>query len=198
MQDKYGVEGDPDCYPNSSTLINHLGITDSDLLSTAERDISTLAAQSLEFTPPPYNLAYLQHIHKQLFEDIYAWAGIIRRVDISKGGTRFCTTHRIEAEATKLFAALEEEQYFVSLEREELICKVAEFYGEINMLHPFRDGNGRAQRIMFEHLIVNAGFEISWSNVEIDEWINANIAAVICDYAPLITIFERCIGDEIK
>lgn len=198
MQDKYGVDGDPDCYPNSSTLINLLDITDPHLLSIAERDISALAAQSLEFAPPPYNLTYLQHIHKKLFEDIYEWAGTIRRVDISKGGTRFCTTHRIEAEATKLFAAVEKEQYFASLERTELIYKVSEFYGEINMLHPFRDGNGRAQRIMFEHLIVNAGFEISWSGVEVDEWIEANISAVACDYEPLACIFDRCIGDELR
>jgi cell filamentation protein len=65
------------------------------------------------------------------------------------------------------------------------------------MVHPFRDGNGRAQRILFEHLIINAGYEISWWAVEADEWTRANIAAVACDYQPLIDIFERCIGQQI-
>ncbi|MNT81573.1 putative adenosine monophosphate-protein transferase fic [compost metagenome] len=65
------------------------------------------------------------------------------------------------------------------------------------MIHPFRDGNGRAQRILFEHLIINAGYEISWWPVEEGEWLRANIEAVFCDYDALVRIFERCIGRSI-
>lgn len=70
-------------------------------------------------------------------------------------------------------------------------------YSDINMLHPFREGNGRAQRVFFEHIIVNAGFEISWEPVSQDQWLRANIAAVACDYGPMEAVFERCIGSEI-
>lgn len=66
------------------------------------------------------------------------------------------------------------------------------------MLHPFREGNGRTQRILFEHIITNASFEVHWTFVTRDEWIEANIAAVNCDYRPLEAIFEKCIGDEIS
>lgn len=197
MRDKYGVKGDPDCYPGTHTLINFLHITDSDLLEAAERDITALAASHIEFSPPPYNLDYLCSIHKTLFEDIYAWAGEVRPIDISKGGTRFCVAHRILAEAKKLFSSLAQEGNFERCNRVELIKKAAELYGDVNMLHPFRDGNGRAQRILFEHIVVNAGFEITWDPITAEEWVGANIASVRCDYSLLEALFERCIGKAI-
>ncbi|MNO03025.1 putative adenosine monophosphate-protein transferase fic [compost metagenome] len=65
------------------------------------------------------------------------------------------------------------------------------------MLHPFREGNGRAQRILFEHLILNAGYTVSWWAVNEREWVEANIAAVVCDYQPMTAVFEQCIGQPI-
>lgn len=197
MVDKYGTGDDPVCYPGTSVLKNLLNIEDEDLLEEAEREISSITASEIEFSPPPYDLAYLQEIHRSLFADIYTWAGDIRSVDISKGETRFCSVNRIIPEAEKLFSRLSALNYFIDLDREDLISNVAELYGDMNMIHPFRDGNGRAQRILFEHIVINSGFEISWGNIDQDEWIDANIASVNCDYAPLQAIFECCIGSEI-
>lgn len=90
-----------------------------------------------------------------------------------------------------------EEKWLEGKSRSELVKPVAEYYGELNMVHPFREGNGRAQRLLFEHLIINAGFQISWAPVTEDEWLTANIAAVACDYSGLENIFEQCIGDSI-
>ncbi|WP_445158460.1 hypothetical protein [Halomonas sp. E14] len=56
------------------------------------------------------------------------------------------------------------------------------------------DGNGRAQRILFEHLIINCGYEISWAGLDRDEWIRANIAAYYCDYDLMVAVFRQCIG----
>ena len=109
-------------------------------------------------------------------------------------GTRFCTTTRIVPEATKLFQQLNQLDYFTNLTRSALIDRLSWLYGELNIVHPFREGNGRAQRILFEHIIVNCGFEISWNTVEQKEWIEANIASVGCNYDPLTAIFERCVG----
>ena len=195
--DKYGTEGDPACYPGSSTLINLLGIQDEKRLEEAEREISLFNAKEIEFKAPPYTLDYLCNIHNQLFSDIYAWAGEIRDIDISKGGTRFCNVSRILPEAKKLFSSLAKLNYLEDLSKADLVTHTAEFYGDINMLHPFRDGNGRAQRILFEHIIINAGYEISWGDVTIDEWIPANIASVNCNYSLLETLFRKCIGQPI-
>lgn len=197
MLDKYGVGSDSYCYENSDVLVNFLGITDGSLLEEAERDISNVNAGAIEFSPPPYDLAYLQTIHRLLFQDIYSWAGEIRTIDISKAATRFCNVQWIEKESGKIFGRLKDEHYLVSLTRTELVEKAAEYYGDINMIHPFREGNGRAQRIFFEHLIVNAGFDVSWNGINQENWIAANEASVVCDYAPLASIFETCIGEPL-
>ena len=71
---------------------------------------------------------------------------------------------------------------------------IAEFYAVLNIVHPFREGNGRAQRILFEHMIINCGYEIDWSLTNADEWLHANIAGYHCHYQPMYSIFEKCIG----
>jgi cell filamentation protein len=157
-----------------------------------------VAAESIEFTPPPYDLSYLKSIHQRLFSDLYDWAGELRTVDISKDETHFCMTSRIEPEANKLFDSLAKADWFQNLDRTSLISASAELFGDINVVHPFREGNGRAQRILFEHIIVNAGYEISWWAVDAQEWVQANIDAVVCDYAALTSVFERCIGQPIS
>lgn len=192
--DKYSDGGGHGCYPGTSTLINLLDIRSETELAAAERDITECCAAEIEFSPPPYNLSYLCDIHRALFKDIYPWAGTLRSVDLSKGDTHFCHAQYLQAEADKLFAHLAALGFLEGLERHHLVAAVAEFYGDINMLHPFREGNGRTQRIMFEHLVVNAGFEIYWDDVSAGEWVAANIAAVVCDYGPLSRIFQRCIG----
>lgn len=194
MLDKYGVGNDSYCYENSDVLINLFGIRDGALLHEAERDISNFNADTIEFSPPPYDLNYLKAIHRVLFQEIYSWAGELRTVDISKADTRFCTVRRIEKESEKIFESLKEEDYLTSLSRDQLVEKAAEYYGDINVIHPFREGNGRPQRIFFEHLIVNAGFAISWDGIDPERWIKANEASVVCNYTPLANIFESCIG----
>ncbi len=196
--DKYGTGQDPYCYPGSSTLKNRLGLLDDALLSQAERDLSSVAANEIDFSPPPYDLGTLQRIHLRLFADVYDWAGELRSVDIAKGPTRFCHVHRMEPEAAKLFERLRHEQWFDTCERAELVQRAAQLFGDLNVIHPFREGNGRAQRILFEHIVINAGYEISWWATEPDEWIQANIDAVTCDYRALQSIFDRCIGQGIS
>ncbi|MBB4868104.1 cell filamentation protein [Pseudomonas nitritireducens] len=195
--DKYGAGQDPYCYDGTDVLRNRLNIRDDDQLALAERDFSEIAASQIEFELPPYDLAYLKRIHRTLFLDVFEWAGEVRTVDISKGGTHFCNLLRIEIEASKIFVSLARSNWLEGLERAHLIRAAAECFGDLNMIHPFREGNGRAQRILFEHLIVNAGFEVDWWAVVPEEWLRANVAAVICDYSKLEAVFERCIGQAI-
>lgn len=193
-RDKYGTGQDPYCYPNSDILINILNIRDDQLLEEAERDLSTLCANDIEFALPPYDLNYLSSIHKALFSDLYSWAGQLRTIDISKGETRFCSYSRIKIEAEKLFKSIDYGHSLTQLKRDDLVKSSAELYADLNIVHPFREGNGRAQRILFEHMIINCGFEIDWSFIDQDEWLNANIAGYYSNYNPMHTIFEKCIG----
>lgn len=198
MLDKYGAGQDPYCYPGSGVLRNRLGLMDEQGLHDAERTLSEIAANNIDFNVPPYDLRYLKRVHRTLFADLYDWAGELRSVDISKGGTHFCNVSRIEAESAKLFERLAAANCYEGLARQQLVAAVGELYGDLNMIHPFREGNGRAQRILFEHIVINAGYEISWWPVEEGEWIQANIDAVVCDYQALTEIFERCIGNAIS
>lgn len=198
MIDKYGVGQDPDCYVGSTTLINLLEIQDDQLLEDAEHELSSLAAQEIEWSPPPYDFNYLRKIHYVLFADVYVWAGEIRRVDISKGDTRFCHVGRIQPEVEKLFTHLKNQHDFVGLIRQDLVIALAEFYSDLNVVHPFRDGNGRAQRMLFEHLIINCGYAIDWSTIQRDEWIQANIEGFYGHLDRMIEIFDRCVGGQIE
>ncbi|MDI7720329.1 Fic family protein, partial [Acinetobacter baumannii] len=69
-----------------------------------------------------------------------------------------------------------------------------DFYCEVNVIHPFREGNGRTQRIFFEHLLAHCGYGVQWSKINNKEvWIQANIDGFNCRLDGLIAIFEACI-----
>jgi len=197
MIDKYGAGQAPYCFPGTHVLRNRLGLKSDHALMAAEQALTAIAAAGIELRPPPYDMAYLQAIHHRLFEDLYGWAGEVRSVDISKDATRFFVVHRIEAEASKLFARLAAQRWLCDMPRETLIASAAEFFGDLSMIHPFREGNGRAQRIFFQHVLANAGYATNWWAVQADEWREANIAAVVCDYAALTKVFKRCISEAI-
>jgi len=191
--DKYDAAGDHYCYPGTSVLKNKLNIKDLDTLEDAEREITEIQISEVVYHIPPYNLDYLKSLHKTLFSSLYDWAGTTRTIDISKGGTRFCYCDRIEPEAARLFTALEKEYWLQDLDREAFCERLAEHYCEINMLHPFREGNGRVQRLLFEHIALSAGYELSWEDVLPEEWIQANIDGVNVNYASMARIFKRIV-----
>jgi cell filamentation protein len=115
-------------------------------------------------------LEYLQAIHAHLFYELYDWAGQLRSVDISKGNTRFCTATRIISESEKLFNLLKKENYLTD-SGNNFAMKLAEYYAEFNVIHPFREGNGRVQRLFFEHLAAYNDYALDWSLISQTEWI---------------------------
>ncbi|MDQ9949820.1 MULTISPECIES: putative adenosine monophosphate-protein transferase Fic [unclassified Acinetobacter] len=193
--DKYGELGDSlYCYSGTSILKNKLNIRDEHILEQAELELSGLSSSLIDYAEPPYNLQYLQAIHTQLFGDLYEWAGQLRQIDISKGDTRFCTFSRIGIETNKLLNSLQQQNYFQDLESKYFIPKLADLYCELNVIHPFREGNGRTQRIFFEHLIAYCGYGIDWSKINSKEqWVQANIEGFYGNLQLLIQIFESCL-----
>ncbi|WP_215399526.1 Fic/DOC family protein [Rheinheimera oceanensis] len=189
--DKYDEHGDRYCYPNSVVLRNKLGIQDEETFENAEREITEISIGHIHYKEPPYSLPYLQNIHYLLFNELYDWAGEIRTVDISKIGTRFCTVRRIEPEINKIFSRLEKDSYLLRFSGENLISKLAEYYGDFNIIHPFREGNGRVQRIFFDHIALHNGYRLNWNAVKSeDEWIQANIDSVLVQNERLESIFN--------
>ena len=192
MRDKYGVDQDPNCYPNTDTLINLLNIQSESELDEAELELTSFRLE--QFTPDFSSLTfeYLKQIHFFLFQDIYAWAGQVRTVDISKGDTRFCTTSYIEREAEKQFAKLANLDNLKGLDKDEFVEHLADFFCEMNIVHPFREGNGRALRLFCEVLAMQAGYELSWQGVSKEAWLDANIYGFNESTELLIVIFDRC------
>lgn len=193
MGDKYGAGQDPYTYENSNVLINNFNIRDEAILDEAERELSTVAAMDIEFALPPYDLNYLCELHRKLFSDLFSWAGCIRTIDISKGNTRFCNVSYINKESARIFTQLKNDNYLEGLPLDTFIKKMAEYYCDINVLHPFREGNGRTQRVFFEHLAINCGYNLNFSGVTAEEWVHANIHGYHCNYKPMENLLHRCL-----
>jgi cell filamentation protein len=156
------------CYPGTDVLRNKAEITDANELDAYEGELSTL--RSIEILENPltgqFDLALLQRIHFALFQDIYDWAGKIRTVDISRGNSRFANVRFIESAANEIFNKLARENWLKGLDAGHLSKRLAHYLSEINALHPFREGNGRVQRIFISHLSQAAGYQLDYSDLE--------------------------------
>ena len=196
-RDKYGTDQAPDCYPGTDVLVNLLDLRVAEDLEEAERYLNEVASMQMEFMEPPYSVATLKQIHRILFGKIYGFAGEIRTLAISKGSTRFCSPEFIEKEISKELSRIANASWFDGYPRDLLVASIAESYGTLNVAHPFREGNGRTQRILYEWIIFNAGYSIDWALAEREEWIDACIYSFHGDDEPLTKIFDRCIGKTI-
>lgn len=203
MKYEYGsveYEGDDFyCYPDTKVLMNRFDIRDSEKLKQIEQDISYakllyLGANPLKGT---FNLKYLQKIHKYIFDDIYTWAGWIRGGQFfSKGDSEFCRADVIYEYADNIFGKLKSEKWLRGLERQVFIERLAYFMGEINALHPFREGNGRTQRIFFAEITRRAKYDLDFGKVDSEALLEADIAAYNKDYTPLIALLDEKMLDR--
>ncbi len=190
----YSIDAITDsCYENTTCLINKFDIHDEDKLKKVEADITFAKATILESNPisDKFNLEHYKAIHKFLFEDIYDWAGSFRTVDMSKKGTGFCSADQLDDVARNCFSRLAENNLFSDLDRDEFVDAIVDFYCVTNMLHPFREGNGRTQRIFISQLIHHNGYDFDFSDIDSDDLMIATIQA-----ANGVTDFLKQLFDE--
>jgi len=168
-----------DCYEGTTCLINKFGIRDEQQLAAVEADITMLKAAALEQKPVDgsFDFEHYRAIHRYLFEDLYDWAGEIRKIDMSKKGTNFVRADEINDIAQRCFERLKKENFFIGLTHDEFVDSIVDFYCSTNMLHAFREGNGRAQRIFISQLVRHAGYELNFSEIDADELMIATIQA---------------------
>ena len=113
-------------------------------------------------------LKELQNIHRHLFQDIFDWAGKIRVVDIKKntpGSDFFLPVSMIEKASGFVTKEFIDEKLLRHLKKDIFIDKLAYFYDQVNYIHPFREGNGRTQRILFDIIARQAKYKINWLKV---------------------------------
>lgn len=174
-----GQDGDPYLDSRTGILRNLLGIEDQAALDKAESSLSFLQAAKLREQPVTgkFDLDHLQQIHRRLFGDVYDWAGEIRQGEIQKGDTMFARHLMIDSAARALFGQLAQENYLRGLDADAFSQRAAYYLGEINVLHPFREGNGRTQREFIGQLARQAGYDIDWTGISQPAMIRASIDA---------------------
>lgn len=192
----YSMEGtQKDCYPDTTVLINKLDIQDQAMLDVAERTIviSMMTKAEREIKFENVDFAFYKSLHRQLFEDLYEWAGKVRTINISKKGTVFCNADELETIGTLKFQRLAELNYLKGMERSEFLDELTELYHDLNMLHPFREGNGRTLRLFVTLLVRNAGYDLNFSDCDSDLLMIATIRAAQGDLSLLREVFAELV-----
>lgn len=168
-----------DCYENTTCLINKFNINDENILAQIEADITFAKASELERNPLKGNFDFEHYkaIHRYLFEVLYDWAGKTRTVNISKKGTNFTDVKDIERVANACFKRLSDNNFFKDCNKTDFVKNIVDFYCVTNMLHPFREGNGRTQRVFISQLIRFNGYDINFAKIDSDSLMIATIKA---------------------
>lgn len=173
-------------------ITNKLGITDSPTLAREEERISkkaatTLFEKNLLNDMPSGTWTTLQKIHTILFQDIYDFAGILRTVNIAKGNFRFVPVMYL-AEAVKTIEDMPQSTF------DEIIEK----YVEMNVAHPFREGNGRSMRLWLDHMLCTELLKtIDWSQVDKEQYLSAMERSPVNDLE-IKTVLAKALTSDIN
>ena len=173
-------------------LENKLGITSSAELAREEERISKKKAVELFESGTldklePGKFASLQAIHKALFEDIYDFAGQLRTVNLAKGNFRFAPLMYLEAALAN-----------IDKMPQSTFDEIIEKYVEMNIAHPFREGNGRSTRIWLDHILkTEIGKVMDWSKVDKEDYLLAMERSPIKD-VEIKVLLKAALSDEIN
>lgn len=147
---------------------------------------------------PTNDLAELQGIHRRLFEDVYDWAGQIRTVDIRKniaGAEPFLPVSMIGRSAGYAAIEFQQDGFLRRMSRNQFITRLAYHYDQFNYLHPFREGNGRTQRVFWSRVARDAGWQLDWQQVtgQVNDTAS-RAASEERDFTGLHVMFDQIVG----
>jgi len=187
-----------DPYSQDGVLKNKFGEKDPKKLEILEK-MSTIRGwiklQNELIATPNLKLdaALIKKIHKNLFEDVYDWAGQYRTVNIVKGKTMFANALYVPAALEDLVTKLNRDITSKSITANNISEKLAYYYGELNMIHPFREGNGRTQKIFIEKVADKLGYSLQLEKVDSKKLLEVTIESVNGTGRPLKKVFEEVI-----
>jgi len=176
----------------TGVLKNRLGIRSDAELEKAEADLAGTRSYELSHSPLKgnFDFEHLRALHHYLFKDLYEWAGEPRNIDISKGSNFFAHHSHIKAAAKVVFDELKKEKYLAGLTKARFSARAAYYLGEINALHPFREGNGRVQREFISHLAYKNGYQIDWQHIDQETMVAASIASFKGDHSKFLSYIK--------
>lgn len=185
------------CYPNTDILINKLDLKDNTLLQKYEAKITAakLLALRQKGIIGTFNSQHIKDIHKYLFEDIYPFAGIFRIENIGKGVFRFAEWQFIESELDKLLDILKNENYLENYSQDITAKRLAYYISELNVLHPFREGNGRTIREFIRELALKNKYILNLKKVDPKDFFNASVKS-IADTNDLEKLINICLEKQ--
>ena len=182
-------------------LANKLDISDPAELQEREYQISAAKTLDVLAQDPPsiLDFDYYLKLHQTLFSDIYDFAGKIRTVNIAKPDSPvpFAYADCIQPYADQIFSELKRRHYLVNLEKPDFISALAWLSSELNALHPFREGNGRTNRLYLNRLCLNAGYLLDFNLATREEILVADRTAFAGDLAPLTALYTKIV-DKIR
>jgi cell filamentation protein len=188
---------DPYVYPGTSTLRNRFGITDPKDLDRVERNYAT--QRSRRGVPAgSFDLDHLRAIHRHLFQDVYDWAGELRTVEIFKGGNQFQFRQYIPTGMADVHRRLTRAGFLKRLPASEFAREAGVIVGDINYIHPFREGNGRTQAQYLKQLAEQAGHRLDLRRIDPTSWIEASKASHATDYSLMADVIRRAIVPSSK
>lgn len=185
-------------YPGTNILKNKRGIMNKLSADDFERGASLGRAIELQKQgiTGKFDAAHLKAIHKFLFQDVYDWAGEFRDIQIFKGLTEFMAPENIQSELDSLCADIRDKNYFRGLSKYAAADGLADAMCRLNQIHPFREGNGRTQRLFMEQMALNAGYILDFSQVSENAMRNASFfASVRGDSRPMQCLFAGNMTD---
>lgn len=182
------------CYKNSNVLVNKFNITNQNRLENVERRIVLNNLYELRTNKyiGKFDLIHFINIHKMLFEDIYPFAGLFRTENIAKDNFRFAEWNYIESELIRILDELKNENYLKNKSKEELSIRLAYYMSELNVLHPFREGNGRTIREFIRQLAFINNYILDFEKYESKVIFNATVKSVF-DTDDLEKIINECL-----
>jgi cell filamentation protein len=186
---------DPYVYPETDVLRNLRGIRDAGQLDRFEAIATTRRIVELEHEPIQgrFDARHFRAIHRHIFQDVYEWAGEFRTVSISKSGDPFAFPQHIVSNLDRICEELQRERHLAGSDVERFARRGAYYLGEINAIHPFRDGNGRTQREFIRELGLRNGFIINWMQISREEMIEASLRSLRIDNTELERVFRRAL-----
>lgn len=186
------------CYaPNYTVLKNRLHIQDEDDLQRAE---ALLTRQRMrEPLDPPFEMTpqSYQAIHQHIFQDVYEWAGEYRSTQLFRGASAFEYPHVIDGRMEEIFSTHADLTAGANISVPVFARDAAQLMYELNDVHPFREGNGRAQRVFLKRLGAQAGFQIEQANIDAKLWMEGSVQSFMQGGKKGNLLMGECISSAI-
>jgi cell filamentation protein len=192
--------------PGGQVLRNKLGLNDGQQLRAAEYRIRAMRQGEIQRgevdIPRTSDLAHLQAIHQHLFQDVYEWAGRPRDVDLVKDGQPFVSHEYTPAWIERTGATMRNTDWS-NQSREGFVRTAATAYAELNLAHPFREGNGASTKLFLQQMTEGSPYRIDYDRVEKNAWNQASMDSRVASLqaqevkpGALVQVFDQIVVDR--